>query len=140
MVPLLLIEKGSPAGTQQIEDEETRDSLRTRRGAILEYLKSVGEQEDTSREEKTEKHYYTWHSAYMMGPNFYELVIRPVNWGWGVTVEATSTFEQAEEEEYGILHDYVLDDLSVDYDSAEQFHKYLMSLRRQYERSKKSSR
>ena len=46
----------------------------------------------------------------------------------------------SEEEEYGILHDYVLDDLSVDYDSAKKFHEYLMCLRRQYERAKKSSK
>jgi len=145
MVPLLLEERESPVGTQQTQDEETRENVRARCAVILGYLKSVGEEEDTSPKEKAEEPYYTWSLAYAMDRSFYELVIRPVSWGWGATVEAHLTFEQAEEteeeeEEYGVLHDYVLDDLSVDYDSAEKFHKYLMSLRRQHERAKKSSR
>lgn len=148
MVPLLLEEKDSPGGTQAVQKEESRESLRARRGVILGYLKSVGEGEDTSPEEKMEELHYTRSSVTlpsvrMTGPNFYELVIRPVSWGWGTTVGATLTFEQEEqeeEEEYGILHDYVLDDLSVDYDSAEEFHEYLMSLRRRYERARRSSR
>ena len=35
-------------------------------------------------------------------------------------------------ERFGVLHDYILDDLSVDYRSAEKFHKKIMSLRRKY--------
>ena len=148
MVPLLLEEKDSPAGMQAVQKEENRESLRARRGVILGYLKSVGKEEDTSPEEKMEKLHYTWSSVtlpsiHMTGPTFYELVIRPVSWGWGTTVEATLTFEQEEQEEqeeYGVLHDYVLDDLSVDYNSAEEFHEYLMSLRRRYERARRSSR
>ena len=148
MVPLLLEEKDSPGGTQAVQKEESRESLRARRGVILEYLKSVGEEEDTSPEEKMEELYYTWSSVtwlsvHMPGPTFYELVIRPVSWGWGTTVESILTFEQEEEEgeeEYGVLHDYVLDDLSVDYNSAEEFHEYLMSLRKRYERARRPSR
>ena len=152
MVPLLLEKKGSPVDTQGVQKEENRESLRTRRGVILGYLKSVGEEEDTSPEEKIEELYYvwssvTWPSIHMAGATFHERVIRPVRCSWGTTVEATLTFEpveeeeeEEEEEEYGILHDYVLDDLSVDYNSAEEFHEYLMSLRRQYESARKPSR
>ena len=38
-----------------------------------------------------------------------------------------------EEEDYGILHDYVLDDLSVNCIVAKKFHEKLMRLKRKYE-------
>lgn len=56
-------------------------------------------------------------------------------------IRTTLTFEQEEgEEEYGILHDYVLDDLSVDYNSAKKFHEYLMSLRKRCEHARRNRR
>ncbi len=145
MVYLPIQEKDKVLGTYQIQDEQSRENVRTRRSVILDYLKSVGEEKDTSFERKVERPYHIWDLACMTAQNFYELVIRPVNWGW--MVEAFLTFEQEQEQEeereesqYGVLHDYVLDDLSVDYDSAEKFHKYLMSLRRQHEHEKKIPR
>lgn len=146
MTTLLLEEEGSSQSTQQIQDDKTRQDLRIRRKIILEYLKSIGRRKDTSPKKKMEEVFYTWSPAYMTGPTFRYEVILPVDRAWELNPEIPWYLEQAEEEEeedeeeYGILHDYVLDDLSVDYDSAKKFHEYLMSLRRQYERAKRSSK
>ena len=144
MATLLLEKKGSLQDTQQEQDDENRQLIRVRRKVILGYLKSIEESGKTSPEEEMEESYNTGCLSHMSASTFSQRVILPVQRAWERDYEPSLEgflLEQAgEEEEYEFLHDYVLDDLSVDYHSAKRFHEYLMSLRKQYDHGKRFSK
>jgi len=139
MVALLLEEKCSSQGTQQTQDEEARQNIGARREIILEYLKSIGERKDTSPEEKMKEMFYTWSLAYTTGSTFHYLVILPDHRAWEPSPEIPWYLEQAEEEaeedekeELKFLHDYVVNDLSVEYHASKELDEEITSLRKQY--------
>lgn len=155
MTTLQLEGKDSSQGTQQTQDDRTRKDIRATHERALGLLKSIGKQEDTSAEEQEETYYTSFlaYAALLSDVTFREQIVLPLTRMFEAIVRAIPTIgetleqlleqakeEEEEEEEYGILHDYVLDDLSVDYDSAKKFHEHLMSLRRHYERTKRSSK
>lgn len=147
MTTLLLEEKGRSQVTQHTLDDKAGRELRRARETFLEYFRSIGrsigEPQDTSPQGKTKESFATWFLVYVPPErSFREQVVYPITSLWEPSLDVSSYLEPAEEEEeeYEFLHDYVLDDLSVDYHSAKNFHEYLMSLRRQYEHGKQPTK
>ena len=147
MTTLLLEEKGRSQVTQHSPDDKASRELRHAREIFLEYFKSIGKPQDTSPQEKVKESFATWFLVYVPPQSsFREQVVYPIASLWEPSLEVSSYLEPAEEEEeeeeeeYEFLHDYVLDDLSVDYHSAKNFHEYLISLRGQHEHGKQPTK
>lgn len=145
MTTLQLEGKDSSQGTQQTQDDRTRKDIRATHERALGLLKSIGKQEDTSAEEQEET-YYTSSLAYaalLSDLTFREQVILPLTRTFEAIIRAIPTMgealeqllEQAKEEEreeLKCLHDYVVDDLSIEYHSSKKLYEDIKSLRRRH--------
>lgn len=146
MTLLQLEGRDSLQGTQQTQDDETRKDIRVLHQRALGFLKTIEEQQDTSAEGQ-EKVYYTFNLAYaafLSAPTFRDRVILPLMWTFESTVREImptvgglleQLLEEAKEEkgeELKCLHDYVVDDLSIEYHSSKDLYEDVKSLRRQH--------
>jgi len=108
------------------EEKELRKDFIKKSNVITEYIKSIREEQgfNTSSEKEKEQG-----SIDFVLPiqTFYEQIIVPMK-----LLEFSEEKKEGKEEELKFLHDYVVDDLSVEYHSAKKFHEYIRSLRKQH--------
>lgn len=145
MTTLQLEGKDSSQGTQQTQDDRTRKDIRATHERALGLLKSIGKQEDTSAEEQEETYYTSFlaYAALLSDLTFREQIILPLTRTFEAIIGAIPTMgealeqllEQAKEEEreeLKCLHDYVVDDLSIEYHSSKKLYEDIKSLRRRH--------
>lgn len=128
------VDENHRSSVSEMEEEDVLQESIKKGQIILNYIESIDREEssNTSIEEKREKGSIS--RILTRFDDFYGQVIIPLQ-----LLQFSEQREREEEEKLEFLHDYVVDELSVEYHSAKKFHEHLVALRKRYGIDKSSS-